>query len=541
MTRGIRRDTVEKASWWVAVAAAGAVPLFLLAFVLQGSRMQFGDYFYMLSSIFDDDGTFAPEGLLVHANEHLIAVPKLIYALNAKVLGGSNITLGVFVWLTSMATLLVMMWCLRGLMRRRTSSQVVLVWLLVAACFPLKAMHNYVYGMSGTAWILANLFAVSGVALVARGWSLGAGFVGVLATFTYGTGLALWPAIVVVLIVRRSRPTWRDIAMLTMGALAVAVERSTSVVVHGHPPPDWSPLVVGRSFFIAVGSSFTDSAELAVLLGLALFMLLLYGMRALFPADPDRALLFVLGVGGYATSALLLVSLSRGVFGDETLTAGRYMALSALFAMSVALVALLAWGGRPWRWLTAMGVGLALVASVPTIERFRQVVIDQNVAAVAARIGVAGDGYLRGYESDSGALLAALGNYPFDQGFGSDCGLLGENVEEQLELDSGAVQGTVDDLSASRNQRGVNVSGWAYSTVRIQCVLLIDEGSIVIGAGVTGVERPDVRAALRVTTTDVGWAGVALRSQGAGLRAGVRLVGSDRIYLLDQGRFQRVP
>lgn len=526
--------------WWPAVLSAGLIPVYLLVTLVRGTRMPFGDYFYMLSSIFAPDGAFTPGGLLVHANEHLIAIPKLVFAVNVRLFDGSNITLSVFVWLVSLATLLLVAWCLRSFLRGRTTRQVVVIWLLVATCFPLSAMHNYVYGMSGSAWILANMFAVGAIALGVRGLTLTSGAAGVLATFTYGTGLAVWPALVLLLILRRSRPNWRDGAMLTMGLLAVWVERATRDIVYGHPLPIWNPMVVVRSLSISVGSFFTGSLDVALMAGLGMLIWFIFALRVLLPRTLTRPEMFIVGMGAYALTALLMMAVSRSAFGDDTFTVSRYMAVVGVFVLSLGVLGLFVWGdARSWPWITAFGVSLTLVAAVPTIDHFQEVVREQDVAAVAVRLGVA-EGYLRGFEAGSGALLQTLGNYPFDGGSGPDCGLLGAQVPTRL-VRSDQVNGTVDNVSAAANGRAVNVSGWAYSARPIQCVLILDAQGTVIGAGVRGIPRQDVRAAYRFPVSDVGWEGVAARREGTQIRAGVVLKDSQEIYLLGDGLPVQVP
>lgn len=528
--------------WWVLVLPSAAVPLFLLSLIIGGTPMQFGDYFYMLSSVFNPAGQFRPSGLLVHANEHLVAIPKLVYAANVSLFDGSNISLGVFVWALSLAVALLLGVGLWPLLADRSATGVLIIWSISVVAFPLAALHNFIYAMSGTAWILANLFAILALLLLVKGRPLAAGATGSLATFSYGTGLAVWPALVACLVLQRRRPTWREALMLAMGVGAVVIQRVTADPVYGHPNPTWSPLTLSHSLAIAVGSFLTRNTELAVVLGATLLVLLVQAAGLVLRRALTGSEVFAAGITSYAVVALLLISVARSSFGDETLSVSRYMTLSGLACIGMALLALAAWsGGRAWRTGTAIGVALALMAGVPLIESFRQVIVDQEVAAVAARLGVAGDGYLRGYEPGSGALLQTLGSYPFSTGFDTDCGLLGQNVEGRLTSDVSVVDGTIDDLAVAPNEKAVNVSGWVYSDSPVECVIFIDAEGTVIGAATQGLERLDVRAVHGYPRTDVGFAGVALRTKGSQIRAVAVVGNADTLYRLDGVQGSEVP
>ena len=513
--------------------SAALVPLYLLRLILQGTPMQFNDYYVMTGQLFTPDGAFTPLGLLVHQNEHLVTLPKLVYIVNIWAFGGSNITLSLFVWLVSVVTAVAVFIGFREVFRVSKSTQVVLAWALAVLIFPLQALHNYLFGMSGTAWIMANLFAVCAILAASRRRPLMAGLFGACGTFTYGTGLAIWPALVLILILQR-RFNAQDAWMLAIGAVSVAIERSTAFTLYYHPATTTDPLSIIRSVTITAGSLFSQSTDVALILGaviLALAGYLVHRSTSCWQAkQPVDALAGILAFG---VLVFVMFALSRTGFGDDTLLSSRYMAVVALFVLSLVLLSLETFGESPaWRWTAFTLLAVTLTVAVPTITAFQSLVRQQDIGAIAARSGV-GEGIVAGYTSTSTPTLEALNHYPFNEsGDKLACGLLGEKISEQQIAVMGPVQGWVDSIEPSSNRDAVTLTGWAYSPEPINCILVLDSVKRVVGAAVGGGEREDIRELLRIPEVDVGWSGIARATASEDLQVVVRVEGDPALYAL---------
>lgn len=223
-------DTIDespKGSVWVwsGLAVAGTlalVPVFRwVVLIRRSSRLQYHDYWPMLTEVLSPDGGLQVDGLFEVRNGHPIAVPKLLYWLNARVFHGSNRTLGVFVVLVALVSVVVFVDS-----ARRTSGyrrlDVALVG-VVGSALLLSPRGNWyvVKSMSGTAWVTANLMVALALAAESRGRRVLAVGLGLAASFTYGTGMAVWPALLIAGFIRDGR-IWRRWPTV-VGGLAVLI------------------------------------------------------------------------------------------------------------------------------------------------------------------------------------------------------------------------------------------------------------------------------------------------------------------------------
>lgn len=82
----------------VACGVVALVPVVRMArWVLEGSRVQYGDYFWIFDQTVGPNGRPTIEGIFALYNNHMMAVPKVVYWVNVQVSGGSNIVLGLAV------------------------------------------------------------------------------------------------------------------------------------------------------------------------------------------------------------------------------------------------------------------------------------------------------------------------------------------------------------------------------------------------------------------------------------------------------------
>lgn len=85
----------------------------------------------------------------------------------------------------------------------------------------------------------------------------------------------------------------------------------------------------------------------------------------------------------------------------------------------------------------------------------------------------------------------------------------------------GACNGFVDGVLAryAGARPGAQIAGWGWDTVAkrpFSKVVLTGDGSLVVGAGASGIERPDVPKVIpSITSTKTGWTAIVHESSGA--------------------------
>ena len=516
-----RRRRWPKVDLATALQLVALVPIAAtLLLVRDSSKLQWFDYWAIAPRVINPDGSLAASNLFSYHEGHILAVPSVAYWLNYRLTSGLNTTLGLFVVGISVAQLFMLR---RLLPRPATIGR----WLFATAFVALSALlfasqgaHNFSRAMSGTAWLLANTFVIGAllvtVLLRERPWLglLAAAPLAVLASLSYGTGLMVWPALLVVALVLRpprSAPT-----LVLAGVSAVAV--GWYFVAYDRPASQSSvgidPVQIGRRTVQVLGSALLPDGTGAVLAGaLGVVLAVALGLVAL-RAD-RRAAAPWLALAAYSMLAAAMIGVARGgITSADIGTTSRYFSLSALLWSSVVGLAVVA---RPRDPRALAGVALAgllgFVAGAPTVDAIRAAVHPQDELAIAMRLGVSQNyPYLFGYDRYR-PLLEDLGHYPFSSDFDADCGRLGDDVGAEAErIPAGRVRGTADAIAPGYGPDAVRLTGWVSSPdVPVRCILVVDQSDRVVGAGAYGVERADLMPAGVTPTGDfnIGFQAVA--------------------------------
>ena len=501
---------------WFGALAALLPALVMAGRVHRSTRMQYQDYWTALLRITNPDGSLHLRGLFSYQNEHPFFVPQVVYYLDARFLDGTNNELGYFAVLMGLASLAVL-WFLLPI-RWNAPSRVGMILAASAILFCPSGAWNFLKGMSGTAWITANVFGLLGI-LFARNRHTGLAVVtAALTLLTYGTGFAAPLAIVVVALLQRGR-WWRWALPLGLffGACVVyaltANGGSTGKGV-GHDPglliqtfltnlsTLWDP--AGGSFGLVAGA-----AGLAVL-GVSFAT---YWPRRAEYAD----LVAWWGVAAYATIAAGLISLGRSeVFLGDGAQA-RYVSLSALFWIAVFVVGIRL--VRSTREL-AVGIGVTLAAVAvfwgASPQLYQATVNEtpvQNVMAAGVRFD-ATDPFISRLQDPKPLIprLQALGSYPFTKDYTLGCGL---KPTDSIDLGKAQVlpASLFPDLAFIDQDRLIGtthqIAGWIYwSGHRLQCVIMVNSTGKIVGGGATRVVRTDVSSSKPTFPTDTGFGAV---------------------------------
>ena len=493
------------------------VPVVRMAsIVLDGSVLQYADYWMMLDNFTRPDGSLDVGGLFEFQN-HPVVLPQLIYWVNLQLFSGSNVSLGLFVVAVALAQLGVVALLLRQSALGSFERMALLV-LASALLFDLAGTWNFAKAMSGTAWLSANLFALAAVYLRSRDRRAPAFGLAALAAVSYGTGVVAWAAVIATgLSRRRLREWWREWPY-AVGLMATVVWNRLGA--SGGADIRWpSPLEVAA----ATARMFGHVLGLEGTVGQAVGYVVLVGVPviAIHLAIASRAA----GVAGWVGVATFgwLGSVQIGtlrydwlsIFGDQS----RYTSLPALTWLG--LVALLCYAAphaghllrahgwtRPAAALT--GPAMCAVIGVPVLAgalAAGRTVADeiaatrpgQQLAEVALRLEMTDrTRYLTGPVGEPTTvteLMRATGHYPFVESWDLDCGLLGERIEGAEVADrSGPVGDVVAGEPAVFLPSAVEISGRVGVERSVRCVVITNGQGEVIGAATLAVTHDGTSA-----------------------------------------------
>ena len=470
-------------------------------------RLPNNDYYGILEQVLGEGHEWSASPIAwarVRSNEHRVAVPTLLYALNVELAKGDS--RGLSLW--AIGCLVGIHLLLVGLLPARARAQPLALWLLanLMGCLvfnPVQA-HSIVMGFSGTIWLSSNLLTVVAVCALCRygrdlrwpwlGLALGAGLVGF---FTNSTSLSMWPALVagaIVLARPRAAAVIAAVGSLLLAASVAGYSRPAHL-----PPPELSrPDAVALFATRYLGALFEST------LGMALFAGAL-GLAATAAAwvaalrSGDRKILapwIMLQI--YALANAVGTASGRVGKGAGSVFQSRYANLATLFWIGLAmLLAILVLRRTGWRirgraplhaaYLLATGVVAWLVwaRGGPVLERYLDRARRQGVGELALRLDVQAPGVLAPVsfaEADVWRLrpaLAAMGHVPFDREPVLEIG------RELSELDLPPPAAVSANVTAVRPLAGggFGVSGLVDASADVEWILLVDESGVLRGVG----------------------------------------------------------
>ncbi|MEP6852828.1 MAG: hypothetical protein ABJA87_09260 [bacterium] len=523
---------------WSGYVAALLPVLYLAHRIHQAPLMPFQDYWTTLARITNPDGSIHLRGFLSYQNEHPFVVPNVLYYLDARFLQGTNTALGYYALAIGVLSVAI----LRSFIPP-TWSPAARAWMTAAISVLLlspSGLWNFVRGMSGAAWLTANLFGLLAVLLAVRARPWLALAAAALAIASYGTGFAAPVAIIVVIVASRQRARyWICAAALLAAALAVYARTANGGTTGTGASHD--VVLVSRTFLTNLGMLWDpDAGSVAVISGAVGLAVLVLSFVSAWSRGTATELLAWWGVGAYAVAASGLISVGRGeVFGGDG-SQGRYASLSALFWVTVLMVivhSVLAHQRVMVRGAVVAVTALCIVASSNALaQRAVSEHGAQRVLAAAVRIGHANAFPARMFMAQQQIpRLKALGDYPFVDSYDFGCGhkpgdVIDVSKVRSLPVPKGANLGAIDsDALTVDSRRWV---GWVRRAGKpLQCVLVVDARGTVIGGGAVSLSRPDINATVPGLAGALGFEAV-----GPADVAGARL-----ILGFDDGFFQLAP
>ena len=491
----------------VLLALLSAVPpLMMLREVLRYPQMHFFDYWWVLLDLTADDGSLRPEALFGFRNEHPFVLPSLLFWLSARYGNGLNQPLGLLIIAFGVGCVLLV-WAMlpRSLGRWQRAGLVVATSTLV---FNPHGIHNYVRSMSGASWILAMLLVLAALLAMQRGRPVPAIAAGLLASISYGTSFAVWPALALVAWMRGDKRS-RVVTPLVVGVVVVAawlVLRGPQGGGGGSPTDDPAQALLAGLSMLGMVWTGTEPA-IALLAGVAGLAVL--AMHAGVAREHRESSAAWWGLAVYAVGCAGMISGSRAAFGESAGLQSRYNSMTAALWIAV-LVVVVAWGRWPrLRRVAVFGTVLATVAAgAPMAQAVRDDAPNQDLLAVAARIGHP-DAFTDRFPEPGRLLprLQALGHYPFSPEFtlGCDGVDIGSRVDtstwrtpsigsfREPRKDGWDVVLNVETDQITGGAR--MLKGWAISGIeRARCVAVLDQTGTVVGGGVVDIPRADAES-----------------------------------------------
>ncbi len=496
-------------------------PIAIVLEVSRSGKLQWLDYWYVLIRLTHPDGSFHLGGIFTPQNEHPLVIPSLLYWADAKLADGDNRVLGYAVVVIAAATVLLMRAALP-----KTLPPVARAGLVVGASalvFSLQGLHMFVRSMSGSAWLTANLFVVAALLLAARRKWPAAWAVGFLATASYGTAFALWPALALFAALHKER--WRTrLIPLGIGGVLIGIWYilKPHVWVGGAPANDIGSLLF--TFLTVVGKMWTaDNAGWAVTAGA--LMLVLYAVLTTNKTARDPSLRFWWALATYGILACGMIATARVDFGVNFGLTSRYSSLAVIVSIPllVLLSAVLYKGVRR----NAQKIAIVVVAigvvgftlGLPTAALLRNEIKAHPLEAIAMAAGY-GDalGPVLPTEASLQPDLDVLAHYPRNGTFSLGCG--GPELGSTIDLADASElppPGTRSPKSPTGRIEAVEpageadlITGWATGGLgegvdQVRCTVVVDGDGKIVGAGVSHLTRPDVTAKLWDLPPDVGF------------------------------------
>ena len=361
-----------------------------------------------------------------------------------------------------------------------------------------------------------------------------------VATFSMANGIGAW--LVISVLFMGSGP-WSAITTVTLGAVEAVIFLHG---YHGVSSPDHSGLAdAAESLWACTSYMLTylgavlapTNPALARLAGCGAIVLTLWWgwrKRGCF-ADPAPWPRFAAGVLVFVLFSGALTAVGRFRLGDDQALSSRYLTPGAVMwsvlGIAVAIDLNASLGSRARTAVTVCMACLAAAIGIYDEELGAEVMINQT-----AGMPLASDAYIVGVK-DGAALDEATTNIPLAwsvRPFLKDHGLgpFSETGSDWLERPVSSVfggrtyagcSGSVDNriLAGEGADAGSTFDGWAWGGPDglPSRVLVTDAAGLVVGLAQSGMERPDVRAAMPEVKSDLaGFRGYARASAVAKLR-----------------------
>ncbi|MGH6824534.1 hypothetical protein [Methyloceanibacter sp.] len=503
------------------------------------STLPDSDYWGNISGLITESGVrLTIANLFRHNNEHIVVIPKLIYAANYLATSGSNTGLIVYSLAVGIACTALLLVLARELLLDTPWRLLLCALLFPLAMFSAKLTHSYFLGMSGTIWLTADLFVIVSAAALARAvasesapWLLVSLFAGVLGVLAYSTAIYMLIVLVIFCVAKLLRaqlpgPGSRPLLLGTAAAALFVLGFGAAFRNAPKAKPDLAFNLVGLVEFVLIylGNALT-TGPLRLVAGL---VILAAGAASIWRLAAEQRLketfLWVI-LFFFAPFNALMTGIARLGYGVKIAATSRYQSVTAITLIATIVLVLAALPKSAssrrdvvWRNVT-FGVLLVCAALIALDRSYVVNYTARNerkaVAEIALRQGIEGNQHLKSVTPASNQLkrsmqmLRAARHAPFH--WRSRCE---EALGQHIAAPARSAAGRIETISAYKMSRGdgraLELSGWAERDgVAAECIILVDGTDTAIGAAALVTRRPDVEQAAARYLGLVGWRGVA--------------------------------
>lgn len=535
----------------------------ILYYALHAGALPDNDYWAEIVAVITPQGEFSTHlhDWFRRSNEHYTLLPKIVYAVNLALTGGNNIALSLFAWLMAWAQLVLLV-TIFPVKYKQQAGFFTLLLLITALClFNPRQAHNWILGMSGTAWIAANFFSLASLVALHRyvasksrlNFSLIFVF-GLCAVATYSTSLGLFCTLMIAAFLYPLN-TLERVSISVFSIIVLGLYLGSYSTPDYHPPIQRSAFILANYFFNFIGGFFTVQLNGALISGIfgvvsSLLMVLSIYRNKIFR---NKAIPWVC-IQLYACANAAMAALARSGFGLDLAFSSRYGSLPALFWLAWIMLAVMVSMPLRRQYRHSAYTLILLVSALITINSYR---IGHDVAkplleraerkfltlaalyshAYDLRLitsSIATDVKIEAVEKIVSSLVTSQ-HIPFDGRF-KDCPEMGNKISQAMAGSS--VLGSFDQLNL-RNDQVIEVMGWAYEKgLTPRCIALTNQDNIVRGVASYGLLRRDVtQAVAEVLSANTGWQGYGKLYKHDKLIK-VYMLTAERHWVLLNGRFQ---
>jgi len=563
---------IKNHQWGMIFAVLIPVAVVLFMISQAGSLLNY-DYWWMIKNIYSIEG-FNPNitAWFFRANEHIVTIPAIIYALNILVTRGSNIGLCLAAFFLASCQMFFLVKLVPNNLKSKPKLFLLIITIIAVFNFTPAAAHNWMRGYSGTHWILANLLAVIAIYCFTKFVEtrndkyIIVSIIGAIAgILTYSTALGIFPLLIFGAFLWRS-PRRITITYIIFGIISIGGYFLTYQTPEHHPSLNQLSILNTIIYIpIYLGGIFSKNLLYAGVLGaIGLIIAKIFMARLIWQQlkeSTQQPLRFIdwwpwAAIIIYTLITALMAAVSRSGFGLDQALASRYATLPSLFWLSLIILIILWTDERyliinkvsakviyPSLGLLTFFIVLMYQVGFINYQAIYHRATYQPLVALSLQLGITDPVLIQERVGNKPAaflsMIDALKEHnlvPFNQDVKQNnfCAKLDSTLNINLvKKPVNNWQGHFDQVTQITPEVA-RANGWLENfDNQVKCIVIINQEQTIRGWGMVGFERPDLAAKLGDKYLNFGWKGYLKTEPGDQLQAYVNYHDRSGWYLLE--------